>query len=176
MELEIWKPIPGFEGIYEVSSTGRVRSLPRVVTERGGRMRKMPGVTLKPGPSQSGHVSVVLGRNRGSFGVHRLVMLGFKGPCPDGMEVLHKNHTPNDNRLNNLKYGTRSENIKMDYAFGAQRRAKEVIAIQPCGASIKFKNISEAAGSYGVTQPAGSMAVKHGYPLRKSKVRLILCS
>ncbi len=48
-------------------------------------------------------------------------MLAFEGPCPDGMEVLHLNHTPGDNRRGNLKYGTRGENVAMDYAVGTRR-------------------------------------------------------
>ncbi len=50
--------------------------------------------------------------------VHGLVMLAFVGPCPEGLEVLHKNHQPADNKRTNLKYGTRSENLKMDYKRG----------------------------------------------------------
>lgn len=175
MENEIWKAIPGFEGVYEVSEAGRVRSLDRMITEVNRTYLKR-GVMLKPGPSKCGHVSVCLGREQGSIGVHRLVMLAFAGPPPDGHEVLHRNHKPSDNRRSNLKYGTRSENVRMDYAFGTQRCAKSVLAIQPCGATIRFRNITEAAGAYGVGQPAGSMAVKHGYPLRNTKVRLVLCS
>lgn len=43
--------------------------------------------------------------------VHRLVALAFIGPCPEGMEVLHINGEPDDNRLENLRYGTRAENV-----------------------------------------------------------------
>jgi hypothetical protein len=53
--------------------------------------------------------------------VHRLVLLAFVGPCPAGHEVLHLNHQPADNRLENLRYGTRSENIAMDWAVGTRR-------------------------------------------------------
>lgn len=48
-------------------------------------------------------------------------MLAFEGPCPKGCEVLHLNHNPSDNRRANLKYGTRSENMKMDYAVGVRK-------------------------------------------------------
>lgn len=49
-------------------------------------------------------------------------MEAFVGPCPAGHEVLHLNHTPGDNRRRNLKYGTRSENIKMDFAAGTRKK------------------------------------------------------
>lgn len=52
--------------------------------------------------------------------VHTLVMLAFKGPCPANMEILHMDHNPANNVLTNLKYGTRSENLKMDYTAGVR--------------------------------------------------------
>lgn len=128
--MEIWKDIPGYEGRYQASDLGRVRSMDR--TEpfssyflksglfRSASLRKFKGKILAPGPSKSGHTSVSLGRHNSQL-VHVLVMLTFTGPCPEGHEVLHMNHVANDNRHSNLKYGTRSENIKMDYAVGARK-------------------------------------------------------
>lgn len=52
------------------------------------------------------------------FFVHQLVMIAFVGPCPDGMEVLHKNGIAEDNRLANLRYGTRKENVADAIAHG----------------------------------------------------------
>ena len=125
---EQWRDIANFEG-YQVSSRGRVRSLDRTVlvsgyeSERCARptfIRKLKGRILKPGPHPSGHVMVVLGAGN-THSVHRLVAEAFHGPCPDGHEVLHLNHSPADNRAANLKWGTRSENLKMDYARGIDR-------------------------------------------------------
>jgi hypothetical protein len=119
--IEIWKPVVGREGEYEVSDQGRVRSLERrvrLVTKQAGETtRRVPPRLLRPGPSRSGHLSVAIGKGN-SCPVHQLVMEAFIGPPPEKHEVLHLNHTPSDNRLVNLKYGTRSENIKMDYAAG----------------------------------------------------------
>lgn len=50
--------------------------------------------------------------------MHLLVLAAFVGPRPEGCESLHLNHFPWDNRLVNLRYGTRSENIRMDYEAG----------------------------------------------------------
>jgi len=127
--VESWRTIPGHEGQYEVSDQGRVRSLPhrvRVVPHGVEATRLSPGRVLKPGTKPSGHVSVALGK-RNSRDVHRLVCLAFKGPCPDGLEVLHLNHDPSDNRLENLRYGTRSENLKMDYDRGARHTHKNFV-------------------------------------------------
>ena len=121
MTPEVWKPVVGHDNAYEVSDLGRVRSVNRTVvcTNRHGSQerRNYKGCLLKPGPSRSGHVSVALGKGN-TRAVHQIVMEAFVGPCPEGHEVLHLNHTPTDNRLVNLKYGTRSENLRMDYAAG----------------------------------------------------------
>lgn len=117
--VERWLPIVGFEGLYEVSDQGRVRGLDRkLLYERrdqySGRMlmveRRRKGQVLRPGRKPSGHVSVSLGRGQ-SRDVHVLVLEAFVGPCPDKHEALHSNDIPDDNRLTNLRWGTRSENI-----------------------------------------------------------------
>ena len=121
MDTENWKPVAGHEDAYEVSDLGRVRSLPRrvrlVTRQAGETTRSVPPRVLRPGPTRSGHVSVAIGKGNSRL-VHQLVMEAFAGPRPDGFEVLHLNHEPADNRLVNLKYGTRSENLKMDYEAG----------------------------------------------------------
>jgi hypothetical protein len=110
---EVWKAIPGYEGQYEVSNQGNVRSLDRYVECEGpvkGRyLSKKKGRVLRPGPSNFGHMSVVLGRNNTQF-VHKLVLLAFVGPPPDKHECCHNNGDPADNRLENLRWGTRAEN------------------------------------------------------------------
>lgn len=84
-------------------------------------MRIAKGKVLRPGRNGSDHVTVALGKGN-SRQVHQLVIEAFIGPRPAGCEVLHLNHCPDDNRLENLRYGTRSENMKMDYEVGARRR------------------------------------------------------
>jgi hypothetical protein len=122
-EEENWKPVVGAESAYEVSDTGRVRSLSRrvrlVTRQAGETTRLVPERVLRPGPTRSGHVSVAIGKGNSRL-VHQLVLEAFVGPCPSGCEVLHLNHNPADNRLSNIKYGTRSENMKMDYAAGTR--------------------------------------------------------
>jgi hypothetical protein len=123
IQVEVWKDLPGQEGRYQVSNTGSVRSLPhhvRLVAKGKETTRLSPGRVLKPGTQQSGHLSVAIGKGNSRV-VHQLVLEAFVGPCPDGCEVLHLNHNPADNRLENLRYGTRSENMKMDYAAGTRK-------------------------------------------------------
>lgn len=120
--MENWKDIPGFEGRYQVSDLGRVRSLDhrvRVVCKGVDTTRLSPGRILRPGRTKSGHVSVAIGRGNSRL-VHQLVLEAFVGPRPDGYDTLHLNHRPDDNRLINLRYGTRSENVAMDWAVGTR--------------------------------------------------------
>lgn len=124
---EEWRPIPEWETLYEVSDCGRVRSLSRVTRGGFAGTRKVKGRIRKPVPRASGHVMVMLtdGEIRKSADIHRLVMVAFCGPCPDGMEVCHNNGDPTDNRLSNLRYGTRSENIYDMVKHGAHWQAKK---------------------------------------------------
>ena len=103
-----WRPIPGWEGHYEVSVNGEVRSLDRVTT-KGQRLR---GKLKAPNVMPNGYLLVGLyrGRQRSADTIHRLVMVAFQGPCPAGYEVCHRNGKRDDNRLANLYYGTRSQN------------------------------------------------------------------
>lgn len=131
---EIWKAVVGCEGSYEVSNLGQVRSLARcvrlVTRQAGETTRLVPPRILRPGRTWSGHVSVALGRGN-SKQVHRLVAEAFLGPCPDGCEVLHRNGIPSDNRVDNLRWGTRSENlIDVFYQKGRRLTREQVLHLR----------------------------------------------
>ena len=95
----------GWEGLYEVSSLGRVRTLPR--HGRSGRILKLQEA------KRGGYPAVSMSRNSigRTFKVHVLVARAFLGPKPDGMEVLHADDDKTNNAVTNLRYGTRSENL-----------------------------------------------------------------
>ena len=105
---EEWKPIPGYEGSYEVSDIGRVRSLNRL----DSRGRRRDGRLMKQTAAKSGHrfVSLCIDGVRRRWGVHTLVLEAFVGPRPTLHDSCHWNDDPTDNRLANLRWGTRSEN------------------------------------------------------------------
>lgn len=168
-----WRPVPGFPG-YLVSNYGQVKSVERMVERAGQGPRRVPSCILRPGPARSGHLTVVLGRGN-TRQVHALVLLAFVGPPPPGREVLHLDHNPRNNRLSNLRYGTRAENVQMDYDAERRKQAKAVLAIHPDGTTVRFKTITEAGVAYGVKQPTATKCVQTGGTLRKSKVRLQLC-
>ena len=113
-----WRPVNGFEGLYEVSNWGEVRSVDRVLPNAKygkGRTRRWPGKTLSPSNNGStGHQFVRLWKNKKphKMFVHRIVLQTFVGPCPEGMECLHKDDNPSNNHVKNLRWGTRSENAK----------------------------------------------------------------
>lgn len=120
MTIEHWRSVIGAEGRYEVSDLGRVRSVDhrvRVVIHGVEATRTVRGRVLRPAASRSGHLSVVIGKGN-TRQVHQLVLEAFVGPRPAGHETLHLNHQPADNRLSNLIWGPRSENLRMDWAAG----------------------------------------------------------
>lgn len=108
---EMWKPVVGWEGLYEVSNHGRVRSLDRTIQTKRGPWR-YKGKVLSPGVNRHGYPMVHL-KNASSkkmAKVHRLVLEAFVGPCPDGMEGCHNNGIRDDARLVNLRWDTHSAN------------------------------------------------------------------
>jgi len=109
---EKWLPVIGYEGYYEVSNRGRVRSLPRDINMKNGVTRRLSGTVLLSAPSPRGYLAVHL--NQGGRGkttaIHSMVALAFV-PNPDAKPfVCHRNDIKTDNRAENLYWGTRVEN------------------------------------------------------------------
>jgi len=103
---EIWKSIPEYKGLYEVSNMGRVRK----ACSNGG-WKKFH--ILKPRFGYNRRYLVVrLHKNKliKEYAVHGLVLLAFRGLCPKGMEGSHLNDVKLDNRLKNLRWGTHKQN------------------------------------------------------------------
>lgn len=118
--MEIWKPLPKWEGLYEVSSLGRVRSLDREWVQphsRTGRPVKVTkqGKILKQSKTSSRieYMRVTLRRPKYHEvrSVHQLVLEAFAGPKPEGMVCRHLNGDPTDNRAENLAWGSQQENV-----------------------------------------------------------------
>ena len=130
---EQWRPVVGYEGFYEVSDHGRVRSLDRMVTRQATGVRLFRrGMMLRGTPNGSGHLKVDLRRDgeRSSRFVHRLVLEAFVGPCPDGSQCCHWNDVPDDNRLSNLRWDTPSQNLYDCVRNGKHSMARKVRCIR----------------------------------------------
>jgi hypothetical protein len=100
---ELWKDIPGHEGRYAASSTGKVKNLK---TGREISKRKYPKAIC------------ILWDNNGkkrTWLKHKLIALTFFGPCPDGLIVCHGPRGRCDNSIDNLSYGTHIKNNTTDY-------------------------------------------------------------
>lgn len=118
--MEIWKSIPGYEGTYEVSNLGRIRSLDRI--DNLGRSKK--GVILALVPQPNGRLGVNLrGKNHK---VHVLVLTAFKGPRPRGMEGCHGDGNHTNNKLDNLRWDTRSSNTKDSVKHGTHKETRKI--------------------------------------------------
>lgn len=111
MTVEQWRPVRGYQGFYEVSDLGRVRSVDRVVGQRPNGPRLVRGRVLSPATDSGGYQGVALckyGTQR-TERVHRLVIEAFAGAAP-GMVTDHINGDRTDNRLANLRAATSSQN------------------------------------------------------------------
>lgn len=111
---EIWKMINGYEGFYQVSNLGRVRSLQRWVDHKPGQYRLVKERILTPSVDNCGYLHVRLAKNNNYqlFKVHRLVAKHFLNDYSEELSVNHKNHNRWDNRVENLEMMTLEENIK----------------------------------------------------------------
>jgi phage-related protein len=110
---EIWKDVKGYEGLYQVSDLGRVRSLERKIVNRNGKHLLNKERILSQCPDTGGYLLVHFSANgfRGCKKVHNLVAEVFLGEKEDGYEVNHKNGINTDNRYLNLEYATHQENM-----------------------------------------------------------------
>lgn len=111
-DMENWKDIPGFEGSYQVSDLGRVRSLDRYVNGRSNLIYLRKGKILSPAKHNDGYYQLKLSKGKScmkTYKIHRLVMLAFVGESE--LTVNHKNENKRDNSLLNLEYMTHAENV-----------------------------------------------------------------
>lgn len=118
---ERWLPVPGFEGLYEVSDLGRIKSLARVVVYRNGRQESVTEKIRKT-PLVCGYSSLFLskGGTKTFFYVHILVALVFIGRRPEGEEVAHWDGDRSNPSLSNLRYATPVENDADKIAHGTR--------------------------------------------------------
>lgn len=155
---EIWKAIPGYEGLYEVSNLGHVRSVARIVRASGISQRRAFGRVLKPYTNKLRYQYVALSKDGKpkTLLVHRLVANVFV-PNPNNYSIInHKDENPSNNRADNLEWCTQMYNVH--YGTGMERGdAKSnhgrmaVDKLDLNGNYIcSYRSISEAAEAVGV--------------------------
>jgi hypothetical protein len=101
--VEVWKSIKGYEGIYEISNLGRIKTLSRII-----RGRKMPEKIKKLDKTKQGYLRVELSKNKSKkkYSVHRLVAQTFIENCNKYPCVNHKDENPSNNSVDNLEWCT----------------------------------------------------------------------
>lgn len=147
---EEWRPIEGYEDLYEVSNLGRVRSRDRVAVRRkDGRTTIVPGRIMKCNHSGT-YTTVGLNKDyhQRTFLVHRLVAKAFL-PCGDGQSYInHLDNNPDNNRVDNLEWCTQSHNIQYAYDKGSKEgpHIRDVDQLTMDGTYIKTWHGVHAAG------------------------------
>ena len=113
--LEEWRSIPGWFG-YEASNLGRIRSPRKVLAQHITR---------------NGYLITILSRGKAkTVSVHKHILLAFRGPAPEGHECRHLNSIRTDNRIENLAWGTHSENAQDQVRHGTHRNISKTHCIR----------------------------------------------
>ena len=126
MKKEYWKPVVGYENLYEVSNLGRIRSFDRWVKSKNGSIRICRGRILKPYTNKDGYLCVVLSKNNKhkTYKVHRLVAEAFL-PNPNNLpQVNHKDENKQNNNVENLEFCDCKYNI--NFGTANARRSKTI--------------------------------------------------
>ena len=128
-QLEIWRPVKGYEGYYEVSNFGRVRSIDRYVDCSDGTTHFIKGKLLNGKIERTGYIRITLTKYGipKAFKAHRLVVWAFPEICGEwfeGAQVNHKNEIISDNRAENLEVCTAKYNS--NYGTHSQRCAEKL--------------------------------------------------
>lgn len=162
--VELWRQAVGYEGLYEVSSIGRIRS----ISKKGSK-----GGILASRVEDNGYVKVCLYREgrRKSFWVHRLVLEAFVGPCPEGQEGCHGDGNRSHNSLENLRWDTKPANyqdtVKHGTAATGERNGSsklrasdipKIIEMRKCGSLQR-----EIAASFNLSQQQVSTILSGEY-------------
>lgn len=164
--METWKPVVGYEGFYEVSDLGRVRSVSRIARIKRGNGEydyRVKGKIVEPQERRHGYLAVCLYGKESKNGrftqksVHRLVAEAFL-PNPNGYsEVNHKDENKQNNALSNLEWCDRKHNV--NYGTTQKRRSEKIIN----GPKSKAVDQLDMDGNYIRTFPSMQEASRNGY-------------
>ena len=123
---EVYVNIRGYEGYYQVSNYGNVRSLDRVIKEKTGKPQTLKGRVLKQRINPGGYYYVGLGKNgsKATFAIHQLVAQAFIPNPKNKKTVNHMDGNKLNNSVANLEWSTYSENLEHAYKAGLRQAVK----------------------------------------------------
>jgi len=158
--MEIWKAVPDYEGFYEVSNLGNVRSVSRFVMNHYTKEWR-EGRTLKPYLQQIGYHNVKLSKLgvKDKHNIHRLVASAFIPNYENKRTVNHKNGIKTDNRVENLEWHTYSENVKHAYTTGLRFAKPTTFAESHHKTNLKNTDVIDI---YNSTQSTKELSIKYG--------------
>lgn len=173
--MEIWKDIPGYEGRYQISNKGQVKSLPRYVSNHTGKLLVKEKI-LAQRPDFKGYMRIDLKDNCGKkhyFGIHRLVATAFIPNPENKPQINHIDGNKANNNIDNLEWCTNSENQKHAYRMGLNRvtgkagRPKKSVAKIDTNTGVVieiYPSIAIAARENNISSPSNiNMCCKHSY-------------
>lgn len=163
-DIEIWADVQGYEGKYQVSNHGRVKSLARYRKNNGNSQTFQEERILKQSINNCGYciVELSLDAKRKRHSVHRLVASAFISNDDGKEQVNHKDENKQNNHVDNLEWCSCKENN--NYGSHNEKSAKTrgiaVVRIDESGNREEFYSISEAARRTGISQPSISECLK----------------
>lgn len=161
LTLEYWRDVPGYEGRYQVSNCGNVRSLPG--DRRAGRI-------LAPNKMPNGYLGIILGRGSKMHMVHRLVASAFV-TGDTALQVNHKNGSRASNRASNLEWTTCSDNHR--HSYRELTRKKHALTRRVTVGAVTYGSVLEASRACGVAPGSIASAALKGHRCKGQEVRYV---
>jgi hypothetical protein len=165
IDIEMWRDIPGFDGVYQASTHGRIRRFPRLVPTKGGAFALkefaiLAGRDPKHVTGRYNDIALVASDGRQvRKGVHWLVCRAFHGPMPTSEhEAAHFDGNRNNNRADNLRWATRKENAADRKRHGNDMEGERHPSVKLTAAAVRDIR-ANCRGRYGDLE---RMAQKHG--------------
>lgn len=164
--MEEWKEIPGYEGLYEASNAGKVRSVDGKVTsnaryaKRVWRSREIKQKFHGTHGRKDARVELWKNGAHNTRLVSRLVASAWIGPPAPNMTVNHINGDPCDNRAENLEWVSLPENIRKGFETGLYSNLQKPVSIMAGGESLTFPSLSEASRFLGRSHSYMSDCIK----------------
>ena len=164
--MEIWKPVYGYDGLYIVSNTGRIKSISRNVERSHNGVLPVKERELSQYIDRYGYFCVSLQKNkrRKTYTVHRIMMESFD--YRSGLQVNHKDGNKGNNNLSNLEWVTPKENIQHAQRIGLRQHYKRRVLKIDNGIVTRYESLKDAI----IANKTNSNRMNHwlkGNPTRK---------